>query len=560
MLHYVWRYWFADRGIGVPSRARTVWHVATLGPIRYRFGRIVRSLFLCETPIWAMDNTPPTASNEIRSSWISWINPIRWFVWTLGFIFEWIVSRRYYSYGPAIPGVIAVTGFAYVHFASSHHQDGWRDAAYRRTLRESTSSEDHRNAIIAIGRLIERHPDSVELRLQHALILESGDKIDEARTEMERLVVEHRSELAAYWLVRRDYQIAEVDKWNENKHKAFRFLISICANKSNESVFVATRVLLSQYLVGVGALKEAILQMEAVAGANCELQLVCSALQHQAGNDSKSAEWAARSADGLRGLLLADPANIDLRLKLAKALMLRDQPEAVATILSEGYKLTKDERLLQAGAESLVAWSQRLEKQKDQSPSVQAKRLTLLLRAAELAPKNTIVLETLANAVIQFAGSRDPQIIKLRDSLFQKLDVEKAHFVRGTVALLRGDLTLADKYLELAQADSINVPGVLNNLAVVLYQQETPDLDRALTLVNAALRTIPDQPQIRETRGQIYLRLKQYREAIHDLEFALAANESPIDVHRSLAEAYDAIGLKDLAKSHAEIAQKSNPN
>jgi predicted Zn-dependent protease len=83
-------------------------------------------------------------------------------------------------------------------------------------------------------------------------------------------------------------------------------------------------------------------------------------------------------------------------------------------------------------------------------------------------------------------------------------------------------------------------------------------LDRALSLVNAALKSVPNQPVIRETRGQILLRLKQYKEAIFDLEFALSSSAPSQPIHEALSQAYEAIGMVDLAQTHQELAKKSN--
>lgn len=60
---------------------------------------------------------------------------------------------------------------------------------------------------------------------------------------------------------------------------------------------------------------------------------------------------------------------------------------------------------------------------------------------------------------------------------------------------------------------------------------------------------------IRETRGQILLRMMQYKEAIFDLEFALSAKAPPQPIHEALALAYEAIGMIELAQTHRELAE-----
>ena len=81
-------------------------------------------------------------------------------------------------------------------------------------------------------------------------------------------------------------------------------------------------------------------------------------------------------------------------------------------------------------------------------------------------------------------------------------------------------------------------------------------MKRALALANAALKNAPDHPYLRETRGQILLKMKEYHEAIPDLEFALSAKELEVPIHLSLATAYEAIGLSEVAQKHLELAEK----
>jgi Tfp pilus assembly protein PilF len=53
----------------------------------------------------------------------------------------------------------------------------------------------------------------------------------------------------------------------------------------------------------------------------------------------------------------------------------------------------------------------------------------------------------------------------------------------------------------------------------------------------------------------IYLKLGRYREAIADFEFALPKLQSKAGAHAALAEAYQKLGLKDLAEEHRRRAQ-----
>lgn len=526
-------------------------------PLLRLFMRVAKRTLVIETPQWA--SLPSVHSRKSgQPGWQYWLNPIRWIAWFFSFLFELLVSRPYIAYGPAFPGVLVVVAVLCPLIVQSLKKDSWQSQYYQQLLGSQDGAADTALVEIAIGRLLERNPKRIDLRIQRALMHEKQGQQEDAKREMKTVVVQSGNPVAAFWLLKMDFRISEVASWDDEQHSRFRQLCSICAAKVNDKVYVPSQVLLAEYLVAIGVKEDAIALLESIAKDNCELQLVCAALHSQLGNDLTALKWAIQAEAGLRNLVSVDPTNIEVRLNLAKALLLQGQLEAVVMTLNEGYKLTKNENLLIAGAEAFATWAIRIEKQEPVSLESLIKRLNMLARASELAPRNAIVVETLVRTVIQCAENDDPEIVRLRDKLVGKVDPERANFIKGTIAVLRGDMTVAEEHLKQAMSDSANIPGVLNNLAVVLYQQENPDLDRALSLVNAALKSVPNQPVIRETRGQILLRLKQYKEAIFDLEFALSSSAPSQPIHEALSQAYEAIGMVDLAQTHQELAKKSN--
>lgn len=554
MIRSIYEFFFAERGIGIPSRVRVMFDWLTLGPVRRAIVRLGFRALLLETPEWAKQAQSRVLVGSFdKISLFDWINPIRWVTWNGIFFIEWIATRRFYSYGAAVPAVALTVLMLSSLGMIRMNRDVWREAYYQQELKAGINNQDNQQTSIALARLLERSPERVDLRIQKALLHDKLSEQAEARMEMESLLIHHQSPVAAFWLIQKEYRLTNLPEWDEKKHLAFRELIQICANRSNPQIYVASRIMFGQYLLGMGATSEAVAHMESVADENPELQLVCAMIHTQLKNEAAASQWASKAQDGYRKLVLANPNNIELRLSLARSMLLQGQFEAAARTLSDGYKLTKNESLLTAGAESLVNWAKQLEKEKPTEATL-AKRLSLLSRAIELAPKNRMVVETMVATIIKCADSQDPEIEKMRTAIIGNLDPDRAHFVQGTIAILRGQLDQAEQHLKMAMTETNNVPGVFNNLALALSQQENPDLERALTLVNMALKSVPNQPQIRETRGQILVKMKQYKDAIHDLEFALSAKVEPKPIHESLAVAYEAIGLADLASTHRKLA------
>ena len=108
-------------------------------------------------------------------------------------------------------------------------------------------------------------------------------------------------------------------------------------------------------------------------------------------------------------------------------------------------------------------------------------------------------------------------------------------------------------YEQVHQLDPENLE-IINNLAWMYTHVEPYDFDRALELANRAISAKPDHAGFRETRGQIYFRLKQWESAIADLEYALNGlighDEENAEIHMSLSKCYTEVGNERLASVH----------
>jgi Flp pilus assembly protein TadD len=282
--------------------------------------------------------------------------------------------------------------------------------------------------------------------------------------------------------------------------------------------------------------------------------LIAAHLSSQVGQGASAKQWGERAEQFYKEQLLASPGDLNARMNLARSLMLLQRESEAAQLLLEGHNITGDQELKRAAGEALATWVHRIQKSEPATEENLVRRLQVLKQAVELAPTNALVLDVLVQAVIACAENTNPRVETLRKSILSSLDPESMHFIEGTVLLMRGDVFGAREHLEVASKHMENLPGVLNNMAVVLYQQENPDMERALSLSEAALERMPYQPYLRETRGQILVRMEQYERAIEDLEFALRAPELAGPVHESLATAYQELGRKELAEEHRAMA------
>ncbi len=115
----------------------------------------------------------------------------------------------------------------------------------------------------------------------------------------------------------------------------------------------------------------------------------------------------------------------------------------------------------------------------------------------------------------------------------------------------------AGYHLERAFEESPQTPTIINNLAwyLALSSEDKSQADRALALINPLVERFPQELRFLDTRGHVLLKLGRYREAVRDLERALATHASQAATHEALAEAYRQLGQTELADRHARKAE-----
>jgi predicted Zn-dependent protease len=187
-----------------------------------------------------------------------------------------------------------------------------------------------------------------------------------------------------------------------------------------------------------------------------------------------------------------------------------------------------------------------------------ATRIALIQRGLECAPQN----DTLLRHLIALTHLEGPEADSARETLRKMLAEGRAtavlHLALGLDAWQHGQPAEARKHLALAYENAPQLPYVANNMAMILTVGDKPDLPRALTIIESVLERFPNNPNFRETRGEILARSGRPRDAIADLEFALPLLPSKRATHKALAEAYRGLGLRDLAAEHERLADSSS--
>lgn len=135
-----------------------------------------------------------------------------------------------------------------------------------------------------------------------------------------------------------------------------------------------------------------------------------------------------------------------------------------------------------------------------------------------------------------------------------------AHLALGNLCWLEGDAKQAFFHFERARKIDSELSIVMNNLAwLIAHDEENPDLDQALALVNEALLGRPDNLQFLDTRGTIFFLKEDWKKALDDLERAIEGVHNKQPVHAKLAQIYEKLDLPEIAKQHRLLADSAQP-
>ena len=546
---------FRPRTPSFESNLKLPWHLRLIVPAKRFVRKATSNFFSFHTPKWTSTLSsvvkPPTGAITRAQLF----NPIYWVSWCLRFFWSWLISRPYASVGPAIPAIIiaAVLGGMYVEMRLRGTR--YKKTDYRTALGRAIESKDYETALVAVGALTDLDPFDLTNRFQRALIENEKGNKEDAKEQMLRLATGKRMGEAALWLVVNTLDLKHMADWTPVEHEHFNEWTEIALGSPDTKHNLPAKTLKATYLIGIGATNEALRYLSELVPSNPEFALTAAAICKQNGNLQQSQYFAAEARNYLDAKLKQSPSDREVRIALAKSLLLLNQEHGASELLMDGFNVSqqRDQGLRIASAEALVAYMTRLSSESS-TPERLMKRLETLQEARRIAPDSPLVNDALISILFECRDNKNQEVLTLRTALVKGIDSESAHFIRGTLALLNRDFAEAKLHLELA-GNKDDQPGVLNNLAVAMYQSESPELENALVFVNAALEKVPDHPYFRETRGQILLKLNRTREAIPDLEFSLRAPELVGESHKALAIAYDAIGQKELAQDHRDLAE-----
>jgi len=521
---------------------------------------------------WAKRLRRSLAEEDVQVGWPQWINPLYWIVWSMRFLVQWTTTRPYMTLAPSFPAIVVLIVIAATIFASARRDRMQIQADYLDTLRTSLRNGETQSASVAAHRLLAIDPDNLENQYQLAMLDEELGKTESAREAIYRLAVQKEYGPAALWMLRElIYEDTEPAKdsssglvkrteWTEGERLLCHRCGTVAMTKLPSERAILAKKLYAGFLAETGFAGDALRIFESVSEIDPSVNLAAAQLANRiaerTGDYLQVQRYAKAAIHHIRPELDANPTAVETRLEYAQALVLDERDEEAYRLLIEGWKNSRHPVLKMAAGEARVFTAERMKRSVGGRESL-SERGPLLYDALELAPDSPVVLEAVVHFSIECSQAEDRELNIVREKLLSAVEPPAMHFIEGTVALMNGDLELAEQHLALAAEEWTNMGGLLNNLAYTLLKKGDRDnLPQALRLSNAALDQIPGYPALLETRGQVLLKLGRHRDAIADLEKALADPKMRATAHAGLAEAYGQLGLPDLAEENREHASR----
>lgn len=544
--------WFRRARYG--ADIKIPWHAKLRGKVRSICYRTVSAVFGFHNPAWVttVGSVMRPPAQAIKP--VHYANPIYWLVWAGRFAWNWLTSRPYTSLGAAVPIVLVASGLVTLLVEMQFRNSAQKELVYRSVLSNAVAAKDFDRAVIALGTLTDLDPTDLSFRYQRALVEHERGEYELARDHMVRLAAGKQYGDAALWLVQHEMDLKNMGEWKPEDRERFLQWTEIAL--ANESSRMPARMLMASYLYGIGAYAECLDHFVEIGKVYPEYTLTVAAVYKQLNDLPNAQDWATRATKHYEDALRQNPTNRQARLNLARALIILHKELEASRMLREGFDLSQqqDQELRTASAEALIGRYMRLS-ELPSSPELLIQQMQLVKGAMDIAPDSSRVMDAVIEVLLRYRENRDSEVDTLRRAMVQGIGPESTHFIQGTLALLKNDFATAKTQLELAAKHNQNLPGILNNLAVAMARMENGNLEDALVLVNSALETAPNQPYFRDTRGQILVKMKRYKEAVPDLEAALKAPEIAREAHESLAICYKEIGLLDLANDHQRMAE-----
>ncbi|MFK7767790.1 MAG: hypothetical protein AB8B55_11255 [Mariniblastus sp.] len=192
---------------------------------------------------------------------------------------------------------------------------------------------------------------------------------------------------------------------------------------------------------------------------------------------------------------------------------------------------------------------------KDGDPKFVAKRLSYLKKAFRYDPTNARVLEQ----IVRIGGGDSQEAAEARKLYYPTKKFSNTPPIvlneLGTQALSKSEYAPALRFFRMAKSKDPRNPAILNNLAYTYLVGDNPNPERALKLVDEAIKFLPrdavrykdSMSSFHDTKGHALMQLNKMTDAILQFEKALRARSENRRILEALIKCCEADGINASA-------------
>lgn len=456
-------------------------------------------------------------------------------------------SRQPWKDIPALLALLACLASAFV-------LKGWTlsetRGRYEGTVKRALASRDYETARIACQRLLAVGCESREGTLfDLSLALKGLGRTRQAASLLEAVAPPDRPVYAAAHLYAAQCLMTGTTQTRDTVHSIAMQLTQALALEPNMPIAneILGRICLQEHQ-WLSARKH----LTVAVATKPEYMTALAIVADKVGDFKGRQTWMERAQVFYRDKVIKEKSdNPHNRILWAQALGLGESYPEAMKVLSDGQAIFGVDAFRTATAEMCALWARKVAAV---NPRNLTDRIHLIQQGLELTPNDPALLGLLLDLCRLDGADAQAARDTVNALLLKGGSSGILHFIAGCDAWQHGETEAARTHFTLAFELAPNIPAVANNMAMLLVVGDHADPARALQIIQSALEKYPDEPDLRETRGQVFLKLKNWQAAVKDLEFALPRLHNPRESHRALAEAYRALGLNELAGQHQRAA------
>ncbi len=531
---------FVEAGPTLGERFANAWHARGIG-------RVLRLL-------WLLVSLPFRLLAFLLS-------PLLW--WRHGQRDDLPAARSYLHLLQGLPAIVVALAVIAIAGVVVGRESSLRDT-YRAAAATAYQADLPEDAQVYYERLFRLDGGSAETRLFLGLTLEKLGRKQEA----EGLILGVANgdaggdPRANRWTAARILSDPESLRNRGQLQQAYKHLI-----KAEEALpqDVTVKLDLVKYHLAFGQTAKAIPKLAAAASSDPALNYDLARLYVATGDADAARRSMERAEKYFRRQLAQTPDDRRSRLLLATCVANVGRFEDAVKILGEGTVVDPEGPYGSAIAKIYISAYDRhaTQAQPDYRAMMTALREALRFdaKSADAAVRLATFGERNAGQPGTVAPTVDPGVEAAAREMLQRLlasgeQPPAVHMALGLKAWRSNALSQAQWHFERAYQLDPTLSGVANNLAWVMSHQPNADLKRALEIIDPVVNKFPDVAHFHDTRGEIYLRMERWNEALHDLETALPTLRNDPRIHESLASAYEGLDQSDMAAEHRREAAK----